>query len=285
MAGLQPASSQLELAKATPLGADPAVWSTIARQLADLHLRYTGDAARQHRFDAFAIGRLAPVMAQIGWSAHQGEPAGVTNLRERLIDTLGELGDADVIQEARRRYAGMERDPAAVPPALRKAIMGVVAQHADAATWDALRTSARAEKTPLVRDRLYTLLASSEDRALAQRALQLALTDEPGLTNSAAMISQVAQRYPDMAFDFALANLAKINERVDASSRSRYLARLAMGSSDPAMVGKLDAYAGANLAPSSRGDVALAIATIQDRIKVDRARLPEIDAWLARSGG
>jgi hypothetical protein len=32
---------------------------------------------------------------------------------------------------------------------------------------------------------LYALLASTDDKALAERALQLALTDEPGLTNSA----------------------------------------------------------------------------------------------------
>jgi aminopeptidase N len=50
------------------------------------------------------------------------------------------------------------------------------------------------------------------------------------------------------------------------------------------MVGKLNAYAGANLAPSSRGDVEAASAAIQDRVKVNAARLPEIDAWLARNG-
>jgi aminopeptidase N len=70
---------------------------------------------------------------------------------------------------------------------------------------------------------------------------------------------------------------------VDASSRSRYLARLAMGSADPAMVNKLGAYADANLAPTSRGDVEAAVAALQDRIRVHAARLPEIDAWLAKT--
>jgi aminopeptidase N len=161
--------------------------------------------------------------------------------------------------------------------------MGVVAQHADAAMWDQLHAAARNETTPLIRDQRYTLLAATDDRALAMRALELALTDEPGLTISATMISEVAMRYPDMAFDFAVAHLAKINERVDASSRSRYLARLAMGSADPAMVNKLGAYAEANLAPTSRGDVEAAIAAIEDRIRVNAARLPEIDAWLAKN--
>jgi aminopeptidase N len=284
-AGLQPATDQLDLAKAAPLSADPVLWSSIAGQLAGIHARYKGDPARQSRFDAFAVKRLAPVMEQIGWSARDGENSSVANLREQLISTLGDLGDAKVIAEARRRYAAMSSDPNAVPAALRKAVLAVVATHADAATWDALHASAKAEKNPLVRDRMYGLLAAPQDPALAQRALQLALTDEPGLTNSASMISEVAGEHPDMAFEFALANLDKINERVDASSRSRYIARLAYGSSDPAMVGKLNTYAGANLAATSRGDVELAIAAIKDRIKVNGARLPEIDAWLAKNGG
>jgi aminopeptidase N len=50
------------------------------------------------------------------------------------------------------------------------------------------------------------------------------------------------------------------------------------------MVNKLGAYAEANLAASSRGDVEAAIAAIKDRIQVNTARLPEIDAWLAKNG-
>jgi aminopeptidase N len=189
-----------------------------------------------------------------------------------------------VIAEARRRYAAMDKDPSAVPGPLRKTVLAVVAQHADAATWDQLRARARIETTPLLRDRLYALLATSADKKLAERALKLALTDEPGLTISAEMIAAVAQRYPDMAVDFALANVEKIDARVDASSRSRYFARLAATSSNPAMVAKLQSYAQASLAPSSRGDVEAAIAAIQDRIKTNAARLPEIDAWLKNSG-
>jgi aminopeptidase N len=224
-------------------------------------------------------------MAQTGWEAHSGELSAVANLREQLIETLSELGDPNVVAEARRRYAAMDKDPSSVPGPLRKTVLSVVAQHADAATWDSLRARARAENNPLLRDHLYALLASSRDRALAGRALQLALTDEPGLTNSAAMISTVARRYPDMAVDFALANVEKINERVDASSRSRYFARLASASSNPATIDKLRGYAQDHLAASSRGDVYSAIAAIQDRIKTNAARLPEIDAWLKQNGG
>lgn len=281
MAGLQDASSFLGLAAATPLSADPYVWQRIAGEFADLNALYAGDAARQQRFAAFAVARLAPVLAQVGWTARAGEADTVANLRERLVATLGQLGDPNVIAEARRRHAAMGTDPVAVPGALRKAILGVVARHADQNTWDGLHAAARAEKTPMVKDHYYELLASSHDRSLAQRALDLALTDEPGATNSAAMIARVADAHPDLAFDFALANMDKVNERIDATSRSRYFPRLASGSSDPAMIGKLGHYASAHLAPTSRRDADNAAGDIRYRIALRKQRLPQIDAWLA----
>jgi aminopeptidase N len=283
LAGLQPASDFLDLANNVPLSADPQVWGKIASVFNAIHGHYAGDQKRRQQFDRYAIARLAPVMAQTGWSARPDEPGTVANLRARLIATLSELGDQATIAEARRRYAARDTDPAALPGALRKTIMAVLAQHADPAAWEALHAAASGETSPMIKDQLYHLLASAEDKALARRALDLAMTDEPGLTNSAAMLSRVAENHPDLAFDFAVAHMAKVNQRVDASSRSRYFPRLAGGSADPAMIGKLNAYAGANLAPGSRRDAETAIASINDRIKVRALRLPAIDAWLARN--
>ena len=95
----------------------------------------------------------------------------------------------------------------------------------------------------MIKDTMYALLASSEDRALAERALALALTEEPGATNGAAMIAIVSQSHPELAFDFALANIKAVNERVDATSRSRYVPGLAGNATTPAMMEKVRAYA------------------------------------------
>ena len=281
MAGLQPATDFLDLANATTLAADPQVWGKIANVFQAIHDHHAGDSQRQQRFDAYALARLAPVLRQIGWDARAGENATVATLRTGLLYTLSELGDAATIAEARRRYAAQASDPKALPAALRKTVLAVVAARADGAAWDELQRAARAEKSPMIKDGLYELLASPADAALARRALELAMTDEPGVTNSATMLAQVAQRHPDMAFDFALANMAKVNERVDATSRSRFFPRLAAGSSNPATIAKLDAYAGAHLAPGARREADTAMAGIRDRIKVRAERLPLIDAWVA----
>ena len=282
-AGRQPASDVLELAKATPLDADPQIWGEIASIFAGIDDYYRGDPSRRALFRKFAVARLAPVFARTGWVPRADEPATVAILRSRLIPVLSLLGDRAVIDEARRRYDASATDPAAMPGSLRKVILGVVARHADAATWDKLHAAARAEKTPLVKENLYFLLAATADASLARRALDLALTAQPGATISGGMIAEVAGEHPDLAFDFALAHMAAVNEKVDASSRSRYYAGLGGESADPAMVGKLKAYATAHLEEKSRRDTETAVARIEDRIRVRQRVLPAIDAWLARA--
>ena len=208
----------------------------------------------------------------------------VAILRGELITALGALGDVDVIATSRRMFAAQDSDPNAIPGPLRKVVQGVVARHADAATWDKFRQLARAEKVPLVRDQWYVLLSSAQDPALAQRALELALGDEPGATNTAKMVATVAALNPDLTFDFAVAHRVALDERVDFTSRSRYYPTLGAGSSDPAMVGKIGAYAQAYLAEGSRRSAETAIETIQYRIRIQSERLAAINAWLVKTG-
>ena len=279
MAGLQSPSDYLDLVKATPRDADPQIWGDIAGSLRSLHTYYEGDAARQAKFRKFAIAQLSPVFERVGWDAKPGEADPVKVLRTDLIEALGALGDAKVIEQSRRRYESQE-----MPGDLRRSILGVVARHADAATWEKLHAAAKSEKTPLVKDDLYMLLSSTQDAALAQRALELALTDEPGATNSAGMIRTVASLHPDLAFDFAVAHREQVDTKVDSTSRARYYPRLANNSLDPAMVDKVHAYAQAYVAPGSRRASENAAANITYRVGVKKERLPAIDAWLKNHG-
>jgi aminopeptidase N len=285
MAGLQPASDFLGLVQATPVDADPQLWQDIADDLAALDRYYRGTGARQAAFRSFASAQLTPVLARVGWVEADGEADPVKILRLKLIDTLGRLADPAVLAEARRRFEAADTDPAAMPPALRKTLLGVVALNADAATWDRLRAQALAEKTPMVRDQLYSLLASSRDPALAQRALALALTDEPGATVSGSMIRGVSEEYPDLAFDFAAANKDAVDAKIDPNEQIRFYPSLANNSYDPAMPEKMQAFAGKYIAAGSRRGANAAVEEIRYRIGLRSRRLPAIDAWLAAQGG
>ncbi|GLQ96343.1 M1 family metallopeptidase [Dyella mobilis] len=284
LAGLEPASSMLDLVKAAPNDASPVLWENIAGVLASLDSYYRDGEPGQAAFRAFAIAKLEPVFKQVGWETKPGEQAPVAILRNELIGTLAGLGDQSVIDEARRRYAAQATDPSAVPGPLRKVITEVVAYQADAATWDKLHAQAQAEKTPLVKDALYAMLASTKDEALAKRALDLALTSEPGATNSADMIGVVAHKHAELAFDFAVAHRAQVDKLLDPGSLSRFYPRLAYRSLDPAMIGKLQAFAQAHIAATSRHDADTVIANLQYRIGVHKDRMPQIDAWVKKNG-
>ena len=171
-----------------------------------------------------------------------------------------------------------------MPPELRRTILGIVARNADAATWDKLHTMAQDEKSSMIRDQYYGLLAAAKDKALAQRALDMALTDEPGATNSASMIASVSREHSEMAFDFAVAHLDQVDKLVDSTSRARYYPGLGYGAKDLKMVDKIKAFADAHIAPTSRREAETVMGSIQTRVKLRAQRLPQIDAWLKKHG-
>jgi aminopeptidase N len=283
LAGKQPASDALGLARATPVDAAPQVWGRIARMFDEVRVYARDNEATRAKLSAFAVSRLAPVMARVGWEARSGEAAPTAILREQLIYTLGALGDDEVTVEARRRYdAALAGDKAALPPELRRVVLGVVARNADARVWEQLHAAAKAEQSSIVKAELYSLLGQPADPALAQRALELAVSGEPDATIGSAIIASVAGEHAERAFDFAIANLPKVNGLVESSSRAGYFPALASGASSPAMVDKLKAYAEANLPASARSQTNTAVSRMQYRAAVIRDRMPEIDAWLDR---
>jgi aminopeptidase N len=280
LAGLQAPADIMDLIAATPEQADPQLWRAVTAALSNLDYYYRDLGARRERLRAFGKARLSPVLKQIGWNAQPGESDTTSVLRDELIGTLGELGDAEVIAAARKIYAASLTDAAAMPAALRRTLLGVVAQHADLTTWEQLHAAAVIDKTPLVKDLHYALLASTEDVTLAQRALAMALTDEPGATNSVEMMSVVANLHPEMAFDFAVANLSAVNAFVDGGLRSEFYPDLAAGSIEAGTIAKLKAYANKHIVVSARRSANTAVARITDRIKVRTERLSTIDRWL-----
>jgi aminopeptidase N len=292
-AGRQPLAGFLDLANTAPAGAAPQVWGKVAAVYRELHRSYHGNAAQQARFDRYARARLAPQLARMGWRAGSDDSGPQANLRADLIAALSTVNDADVIAEARRRFGTLsdsstredgEADNPALPGALRRVILSVVAEHADGAQWDQLHALAQTEKSAMVKSDLYELLGAANDPALAQRALVLALSGEPGATDSAGIISRVALKHPDLAFKFALEHKAEVEQLVDAASLSRYFPQLASQSADGGTIGALQAYSWKFLEPEARGEVQSAIAAIRFRIAARQRALPEVDAWLAAHG-
>lgn len=281
LGGYQPIGLALDLIDAVPANASPAVLAEVPGYLGSAYDMLEGDAAAQARIGAYATAKLGPVLSRIGFDAKAGEGPQVPVLRSALVSTLGDMGDKAVVAEANRRFAALESDPAALDGPLRNVWLGIIAKNADQATWDKLRMMAKGAKTDLEKSTLYALLGGARDQKLGAQALDLALTDEPGKTTSAAIIGQVGYEHPMLAVDYVLAHRAQYEALIDVSARSQALARLGGGSADPAMAAKLDAYATQYLTPESRKVVDRAIAAIKTRVETRQRLKAPLAAWFA----
>ncbi|RJG52169.1 M1 family peptidase [Sphingobium terrigena] len=281
LGGYQPIGLALDLIDAVPVSASPAVLAEVPGYLDSAYAMLESDKAAQAKVAAYTSAKLTPALSAIGYDAKAGEGAQVPVLRSALISTLGDMGDKAVVAEANRRFAALATNPAALDGPLRNVWLAIIAKNADQATWDKLRVMAKGAKSDLEKSSLFALLGAAKDEGLGAKALDLALTDEPGKTTSAAIIAQVGAEHPMLAVDYVLAHRAQYEALIDVSARSQALARLGGGSADPAMATKLDAYATQYLTPESRKVVDRSIAAIKTRIETRTRLKAPLAAWFA----
>jgi aminopeptidase N len=276
--GYQPMAAGLDFLNAVPAQANAKVVQRAVQRWDDLYDLLDQAPAAQAQIAARVIAAYGPRLQQLGFTPKAGEPAVDALLRTTLIGTLGNYRDPAVLAEARRLFSAWQANPDAIPGSLKSTWLGVIASNADAATWEAIHAKAKATAGFAERTSLYQLLGRAQDEGLAQRTLAMSLTDEPGKTLSAGMITAVAQEHPTLAVNFVLAHLAQVNQLIDISGRSSFMQRLAADSQDPALIPILEAYAKANLAETDRQPIQRAI----DRIRVQSSQLARIQSETAQ---
>ena len=280
LSGDQDLSRYFDLLGQVRAEANPLEWTTVNGQLSGLIGLYLGTDLEQP-LRARTSALFGPVLARIGFTAQPGEAPLVTTLREQLIGRLGANGDANTVAEARRYVTALKTDPTAIPPAIRQAVLNTYAINATAEEWEGLRALAAQTADPVVKAGYLRLLGLSRDKAIATRALGLLQGDELTAPRKAQLLSAIAGRFPDMAFDWATAHLDVVNGFVEASARSQYVVALAASSSDPAMPAKLQAYADKNLPADARQGLQRVLTTIAVRRASAEKLRPAVSGWLA----
>jgi puromycin-sensitive aminopeptidase len=280
-ADYQPMAIGLDLLGTVPATDNAKVVQQGVRDWSDLYDTLDGNPAAQASVAARVIRLYEPRLQRLGFTPRPDEMPTDTLLRPTLISILGKFKDPVVGGEARRLFSAWLRDSNAIPGSLKQTWLELIARNADPATWETIHHKAQEARGAVERTDLYQLLGRTTDDALAQRALDLSLTKEPGATVSSGIITSVAMLHPRMSTNFVLAHLPLINQLVDSSGRSRFIQRLAGGSSDPALIPILERYASANLAPTDRKPVEQAIGRIRFRAAQAPRIKTETAAWLA----
>ena len=279
-AGDEPMADFLTLTSGIDSDMDPVVLDSVVERLQGLNFYYEGLPA-QAAYKTYVRRVLQPLAAKLGWAAAPGEDGNVTVLRSDLLLAMGQMDDPTVVREARSRFLQYVKDPLSLSGDQRHVVLRIVADHADAATWDQLRTLAKATSSGLEKRELYVLLGSAHDPVLAKKALDLSLTDEAPITARPAILGAASRYYSDLALDFLAAHYDYFAPFLEPTTRARFAPRLAYGSRDGAILPKLEAYAAAHIPAEDRGDVVRAEAAVHKNVMIRTQRLPEVDQWLA----
>ncbi|MCY1670738.1 M1 family metallopeptidase [Novosphingobium sp. SL115] len=277
--GYQPFAPSFDLLAAVPGNANPVVAGNAFDDFVGAWRALEKDPAAQKRLAARVATTYKPRLKALGFEPKANESLPDADLRATLIGGFGTMGDAEVVAEARRRFAALEANPKALDGPLKTTWMNIVARNATKADWDAIRKMAAASNSAVERQFLYTLLGRPADAALASAARDLAMTDGPGKTTSAAMIVASAGLHPDATYDFAVANRAKVEELVDAQSRVTFIASLGRASNDPAMIGKLEAFKASVPAEAAR-PVDRVIGGLTEKAKARPLFVKGLSDWL-----
>ena len=236
----------------------------------------------REKFQAYARSILRPTFDALGWEAKAGEPATAGNLRASLINALGDLNDQEIVASCRERFKKYLSNPQSLQPDLRPPILAVVGRYADEATWNQLHELGLKTTSTEEKQNYYDALAGAIDSTLVKKTLPIALTDELPTSRAVFLVSKVAREsdHPEIAWDFAKANMKALLAKTDALGANRYAPSLFTFFSDDSRADELKVYAKLNLPAESATDVAKAVDEIQFRSEFKKRLANQLSAWI-----
>jgi aminopeptidase N len=277
--GYAPVSDYLDLARAIPAEADPIVWLQIIGTYSAIHRLYSGNP-NQAAFAAFAIERLRPIAARLGWDPRTNEEANAAKLRDAVLEALSQFGDQTVVSEARQRFDAAMDDSKSMPPATRQTVISIMARNADSATLDRLISAVRTTKDPLKKENLFFTMNRVADPSSAERVMQFDIGPDAPAGTVPYLFWNLSFDHPDLAWNGALRYFEQPDSPIDSQLRRFMLPEIASQSTNPQRIADLQAYAEKNIAPSARESVESAIASIKLNASFKSEHIREVDHWL-----
>jgi len=280
-AGRAPASLYFGLIEKLPASSDLAEREQIINAFEFID-RLLVEGAAHEEFQQYARSVLRPTFATLGWEPKQDEPPSAETLRASLIKALGDLNDPEIIAGCRERFERYLANPASLPPDLRAPVLAVVGGYADEKTWNKLHELGL--KTTSIEDKqnYYNALASAIDPKLIKKTLAIALTDELSTSRAVFLVSRVGRDsgHPDIAWEFAKANMKALLAKVDAAGANRYAPSLFTFFSDRSRVDELKQYAKKDLPQATAAEVTKAVDEIQFRAEFRDRLLSQLPALI-----
>ena len=246
---------------------------------------FVGSPERE-KFQRYAQSLLRPTFETLGWEPKEGQPPTAGNLRADLINTLGDLNDPEIITGCRERFEKYLANPASLVPDLRPPVLAVVGRYADEKIWTKLHELGLKTTSIEEKQNYYNALAEAVDPKLVKKTLPIALTDELPTSRAIFLVAGVARDsdHPDIAWEFAKANMKALLAKTDAVGVNRFAPSLFTFFPDDLRADELKSYAKDNLPSASAPEVAKAVDEIQFRAEFKKRLATQLRAWVGDKG-
>ena len=276
-------SLYLELIGKLPRGHELAERDQIVNAF-DYINRLLPDNPTREKFQEYARSILQPTFDELGWEPKKNESPRDSLLRASLIAALGDLNGQEIIAACKKRFEKFVVDPVSLAPDLRASVCFVVGQNADDASWNQLHDLGLKTTSIEEKQNYYDALAGARDPKLAAKALQISLTDELPTSRALHLVGKVARYsgHPDLAWDFAKANMKALLEKTDAVGANSFAPGLFVFFSEKARADELKTYAKSNLPAASAKEVAKAVDEVEFRAAFKQRLMPQLTAWIAK---
>ena len=274
-----PLSAYFGLIEKLPAGIELAERDQIINAFDYINRLLLGNPARE-KFRNYARSILRPSLDLLGWDPKKDESPRAALLRASLIAALGDLNDQEIIAGCRERFQKYLLDPASLATDLRPSVLWVVGHYADEATWNRLHALGVKTTSSEEKQNYYDALAAARDPKLVAKSLQISLTDELPTSRAIFLVGKVARDsdHPDIAWNFAKANMKALLAKTDALGANRYAPSLFAFFSENSRADELKSYAKANLSATSAREVAKAVDEIEFRAEFKARLTPQLAA-------
>jgi aminopeptidase N len=275
-----PVSLYFGLVEKLPASTEIAEREQIINVLEFINRLLVGNPERE-KFQRYARSLLRPTSEILG-EPKEGEPPTAANLRASVINALGDLNDPEIIAGSRERFQKFLANPASLAPDLRPAVFAVVGGYADEKTWSKLHELGLKTTSIEEKQNYYDALACATDLRLANKTLAIALADELPTSRAVFLVPKVARDsgHPDIAWEFAKANMKALLAKTDAAGANRYVPSLFTFFSDGSRADELKSCARNSLPPASAPEVAKAVDEIQFRAEFEKRLVAQLTAWI-----
>jgi aminopeptidase N len=277
------AADYLQLLDQVSLDVHPAVWEHVLAAL-DQVRRLERGTAGQAAFERSVRQRLAPLAAQLGWHGRPSDSAAVKRLRPKVLGLLGDCSDPGVLAEARTEFAAYRKHPDALDVDMRETVIALIGRSGTPADFDALLALAKASEDVGDQHMYYAALASTQDPALAARALALSSAKGFDPTLAIRLVGHLSQQHPEATRAYFKQHAAQYLAGRTAQSRAEAIARAYAGFTDAGSASDLEAYAQKMVSAEAMPEIRKATTRIRFDAALKARLVPAFDGWATPHG-